>query len=116
MSRLPPEELLTHILAECDYLASAIAKLTPESFLTDETAKRAFARSLEIIGEATKRLPADFRAAHPTVDWRAIAGTRDKLIHDYEGVDYSLVWDVATVDIPQLAIEIRKILDRPAAG
>ena len=59
-------------------------------------------RSLEIIGEAAKKVPEDFRAQHPQVAWRAMAGMRDRLIHDYFGVDYDLVWDVVCTRIPTL--------------
>lgn len=51
-------------------------------------------RSLEIIGEAVKRLPAELTSEEPGIDWRAVAGMRDRLIHDYFGVDYDIVWDV----------------------
>jgi len=57
-------------------------------------------RSLEIIGEAAKHVAEDFRAQHPTVEWRAMAGMRDRLIHDYFGVDFELVWDVVHSRIP----------------
>ena len=71
------------------------SKLTRrELFLRDETLKRAFVRSLEIIGEAVKQVPEVFRAKYPQVEWRKMAGTRDRLIHDYLGVDYELVWDI----------------------
>lgn len=59
-------------------------------------------RSLEIIGEATKKVPDDFRATHPDVEWRAMAGMRDVLIHDYFGVDLELVWDVVRNRVPLL--------------
>lgn len=95
-------DLLEDIRAECDYLASMTAALTIERFLADETAKRAFARSLEIIGEAVKGLPSDFVLGHPELPWRRMAGMRDRLIHGYFAVDYSLVWDVAVNHIPTL--------------
>ena len=71
-------------------------------FLADETLQRAFVRSLEIIGEAVKQVPADFRERHPQIEWRKMAGTRDRLIHDYMGVDYHLVWDIVQNKIPDL--------------
>jgi uncharacterized protein with HEPN domain len=68
--------------------------------MADETLKRAFVRSIEIIGEAVKQLPDEFRSEHSAIDWRAIAGTRDNLIHDYFGIDYDIVWDIVTNEIP----------------
>lgn len=55
--------------------------------------RRAFVRSLEITGEAAKKVPEDFRTRYPEVEWRAMAAMRDRLIHDYLGVDFELVWD-----------------------
>jgi uncharacterized protein with HEPN domain len=65
---------------------------------------------MEIIGEATKHLPMDFRESYANVAWREMAGMRDHLIHGYFGVDYEIVWDVATNQIPVLTKQIRKIL------
>ncbi|MBP7961933.1 MAG: DUF86 domain-containing protein [Caldilineaceae bacterium] len=105
-----PNEYLHHILDETEYLMAARQGLIEGRFLKDATRKRAFVRSLEIIGEATKNLSAEFREAHPDVDWRSMAGMRDRLIHGYMGVDYELVWDVVVNHIPDLHDEIQHIL------
>lgn len=73
-------------------------------------------RSLEIIGEAVKNLPHEFRQKHPEIDWKTIAGMRDKLIHGYFGVDYELVWDVVQNKIPRLQNDIEAIIDREMNG
>ena len=68
----------------------------------DEVLCRASIRSLEIIGEATKKLSNDFKNEHSQIEWKKIAGTRDKLIHDYYGIDYDIVWDIITSKIMEL--------------
>lgn len=109
MSKLP-EEYLKHILQECEYLLDESEQLTLRDLLTDETRMRAYARSLEIIGEAVKKLPTTFRDTYPQVDWRAVAGMRDRLIHDYFSVDYEIVWDVVKSEIPTLKRQVEAIL------
>jgi len=74
-----PREYLRHILVEVNYLISQRPGLKFEDFIVDETLRRAVVRSLEIIGEAAKKVPSEFRAQHPTVEWRAMAGMRDRL-------------------------------------
>ncbi len=105
-----PRDYLRHILVEADYLIGRSEGLSFEAFAADETLRRAFVRSLEIIGEATKKVPDDFRASHPSVEWRAMAGMRDRLIHDYFGVDFELVWDVVRQRVPALRDQIALIL------
>ena len=78
------------------------ATLTRQVLDEDPILQRAIVRSLEIIGEASKPLPAEMRNANPAVEWRAMARMRDRLIHDYFGVDLDIVWRVLQSNIPAL--------------
>lgn len=96
-----PRVYLAHIL-EC---VSKIERYTVqgrEHFFADAMVQDAVLRNLEVMGEAAKRLSESYRAAHPEVPWRALAGLRDVLIHQYEGVDLERVWAVVRDDLPGL--------------
>ena len=90
-----------------DYLKS----FDKRRFLKDKKTQDAIVRRLEIIGEATKKLPLDFRKKHRKVPWKDMAGARDKLIHDYFGVNLERVWRIATEDVPVLKVQVSKILE-----
>jgi uncharacterized protein with HEPN domain len=108
-----PTEYLKHIRDESNFILSVIdSDLTKDDFLNNETLKRAIVRSLEIIGEATKKIPADFKIKWDSIKWKNMAGMRDRLIHDYMGVNYSIVWDVIKNKIPELHQQILEVLDK----
>jgi len=103
-------EYLRHIRDECEYLIKGSEGLSYEEFIHNETLKRAFVRSIEIIGEATKKIPSEFKEKYPEVNWKEMSGMRDVLIHGYFGIDYKIVWDVIVNHIPQLLNRIKKII------
>lgn len=104
-------EYLNHIIDECDYIISLnINDENFDDFMMDETLKRAVVRSIEIIGEASKKLSNDFREDNDYINWKNLAGMRDKLIDDYFGINYIIVWDVINNKIPDLRNQIEKII------
>lgn len=105
------EELFKHIFDEIVFLESETRTISEEVFLKDEKTQRAFARSIEIIGEAVKNISSDVIIKYKEVPWRNIAGMRDKLIHGYFSVDYEIVWDVAKNIIPEFKNQLIKIMD-----
>ena len=103
-------EYLRHINDEIDILISISKDFTEVEFSRNEYIKRATVRSLEIIGEAVKNLPNEYRNSHLEVEWKSWAGLRDKLIHQYFGVDYQIIWDVIVNELPEFNRIITKLL------
>ncbi len=104
-------ELLRHIQDEVNFVLQNTNKKTEEEVMEHAILCRAIIRSLEIIGEASKKLDEEFKAKYPHVEWKKMARTRDKLIHDYFGVDYEIIWDIIINKLPDLQHFVEEILN-----
>ena len=93
-----------------------IAGMSYEEFIKDEKTIFAVLRAIEVIGEAVKHIPADFRVKFPDIPWRDIAGMRDVLIHDYSGVDLETVWETIKTDIPRTKPILTEVLGEIKRG
>ena len=102
---------LRHILDAIGRIESYVSGVDEGDFLGNAEKQDAVIRQLQIVGEAAKRLSAELRAAHPDIPWREVAGMRDKLVHDYFGVDLRFVWVTVTEDIPDFKARIEAILE-----
>ena len=103
-------ELLRHIKDEVDFVLKTTNNKDKDVVINDAILARAIVRSLEIIGEASKKLDDEFKVKYPHVEWKKMAGTRNRLIHDYFGVDYDIVWDIVRTKLPDLQYYIDDIL------
>ena len=86
------------------------------AFFKSPMIQDAVVRNLEVVGEATKQVPEELRARAPELSWREMAGMRDKLIHDYLGVDLNLVWDVVVSELPATRERIVALIEELGVG
>ncbi len=99
---------LEHILECSSKIIMFIGDMSESDFVNDEKTQSAVIRELEVIGEASKRISENYKNKHSEIPWKLMAGMRDVLIHDYEGVDVFTIWDTIQNDIPVLIDKLQK--------
>ena len=102
MSRRPVDLLIEDVWEAIEKIERYVFGLDHDAFVKDEKTADSVVRNLEIIGEATNRLPADFKAKHPQIEWRKIVGLRHRIVHDYFGIDLEIIWEITQKDLPEL--------------
>jgi uncharacterized protein with HEPN domain len=105
-----PQIFLRHILDSIEAIEAYTQDLSKEEFIDSQEKQDSIIRRIEIIGEAVRNLDENFRQEYPEVVWRKIVGMRDKLIHEYFGVDLDLIWEVVKRYLPDLKEQIKGIL------
>ena len=102
MSRRPVDLLIEDVWEAMEKIERYVSGLDHDAFVKDEKTVDSVVRNLEIIGEATNRLPADFKAKHPQIEWHKIVGLRHRIVHDYFGIDLEIIWEITQKDLPEL--------------
>lgn len=95
-------DYINDLIESCEDIVNFTKDISFKDFAADKKTINAVIRSLEVIGEATKKLPEDFRIKYSNIPWKQMAGMSDKLIHEYFGVDKEMVWQVVVKHIPQI--------------
>ena len=109
-------DFVQDILDSINDIGSFIEGIDFEDFIKDKKTIYSVVRAIEIIGEATKNVPEQIRKKYPDVPWKKMAGMRDKLVHEYFGVDLEILWETAKEDVPQLKIPVSKVLEDMERG
>ena len=110
MSKRTDQDFLEDIQEAIRRITTYTAAMRYETFLADTKTQDAVIRNLEIIGEATKNLSVALRNQYANVPWKGMAGVRDRLIHDYFGVNFDIVWHIVTTELVETAVQIENIL------
>ncbi|MHA1370654.1 MAG: HepT-like ribonuclease domain-containing protein [Promethearchaeota archaeon] len=105
------KDYLLDILSSIQEIRAFTKGMDFEGFEKDRKTVNAVIRSLEVMGEAVKKIPPEIKDKYPEIPWKYIAGMRDKLIHEYHGVDLEIVWEVIEREIPPIKPKFKKILD-----
>jgi uncharacterized protein with HEPN domain len=102
-------DYINDLIESCEEILSFTQGMSYSDFIGDRKTINAVVRSLEVIGEATKKLPVSFRNNYPNIPWKQMAGMRDKLIHEYFGIDKQMVWQAVEKHIPYILPLIKEI-------
>ncbi|HET7898298.1 MAG TPA: DUF86 domain-containing protein [Flavisolibacter sp.] len=111
MSKREPRLLLSDILESAQKILDYTAGQSFEDFTKDSKTVDAVIRNFEIIGEASNRLPEEFRNRFPEIDWHRIRGFRNRIVHDYFGIDQSIVWMIKETFLPQMIVQLQPIAE-----
>jgi len=103
-------DYIQDILDSINDIENFIEGMSFEEFMRDKKTINAVVRSVEVIGEAVKKIPKTLRDKYPDIPWKKMAGMRDKLVHEYFGIDIEIMWKVAKDEIPSLKPSIQNIL------
>ena len=106
MSKREDVAVIQDIKESIGRIMSYTSKMEYKDFLQDYKTQDAVVRNIEILGEAVKLLSDEAKEKYPNIPWKEIAGTRDKLIHDYFGVNIDIVWNIAKNEIPLLSTQL----------
>jgi uncharacterized protein with HEPN domain len=101
---------LKHILDCINDIELFVEGYTEDEFVSDKKTFNSSIRMFEVIGEATKKISTELKNDHPAIEWKKMAGLRDILIHDYEGVNLNALWQIIRVNIPELKTQIQKLI------
>lgn len=112
MSNREPKLLLGDILDSAEKIKEYTKNLTFEEFLKDTRTVDAVIRNFEIIGEAARRLPQEFKESHSSINWTRIIGFRNRIVHDYFGIDYKIVWRINKNNIDKLIEDLAGIINK----
>jgi uncharacterized protein with HEPN domain len=111
MSKREPFLLLEDIIESIQKIKIYTDGLSKDDFLKDDKTIDAVIRNFEIIGEAANRIPDDVRDKFQLVNWHKIRGFRNRIVHDYMGIDYEIVWEIIEKDLDELLNKIKEIRD-----
>lgn len=109
MSKRHAELLVKDILDSAGKILSYTDQMTFDEFLCDGKTIDAVIRNFEIIGEAANRLPEEFKDAYTNIDWHKIRGFRNRIVHDYMGIDYSIIWEIRNHFLNELILKLTQI-------